>query len=377
MANLVNQHFVPMYYFRLFTGGRRSIHVLLKSNDTIIKNASIKGQCAHNRFYGPKNIEEIFSRLEANHSNALKYWIDLAWSSHPTSFEPKYLSNLWEAIIFQRARTDMEIKKVAPAWEAFHLEIFKEYLRNKESPEFFAEFVKEVKNGNIRITESPQSTVFRLIQTAIQSVLLVSDLYWCILRNHSDYPFIFSDAPVIFYNSYYRNVKDRGVLGLQTPGLQIFYPLNSETLVMMSDSQVYKGRALDNIIIDITERSDVSQLNALQLHHSANSVYFSDADDEEYVSSLWLAHKNRLVPPKTNFEIPQGWLVDGKPPNGILYHIFEPQLNIELDLSFVECTPIDPRDYKVRHRSPELVAEQKESIRKNEDKRHDTPNDKV
>lgn len=52
-------------------------------------------------------------------------------------------------------------------------------------------------------------------------------------------PFIFGDAPVVFYNSYYRNVTARGVLGLQSPGLQIFFPLDSTTLLLLMDDKVY------------------------------------------------------------------------------------------------------------------------------------------
>jgi hypothetical protein len=46
MTYHVKQHFVPRFYFKLFTRGDRRIHVLLKKENRIITNVSIKGQCA-------------------------------------------------------------------------------------------------------------------------------------------------------------------------------------------------------------------------------------------------------------------------------------------------------------------------------------------
>jgi hypothetical protein len=114
---------------------------------------------------------------------------------------------------------------------------------------------------------------------------------------------------------------------------------------------------LESTMIDIIERSDVSQLNALQLHHSINAVYFANVDDEEYITVLWEAHKNKIIPPRADFGIREGWLVDGKPVDGILYHMFEPQLNLTLELSFIECNPANPKDYTGQSRNKELVEE--------------------
>ena len=52
MPERVNQHFVPQFYFKNFSGGDPKIHLLLKRTDRIIFNAAIKGQCAENPWYG-------------------------------------------------------------------------------------------------------------------------------------------------------------------------------------------------------------------------------------------------------------------------------------------------------------------------------------
>ena len=216
----------------------------------------------------------------------------------------------------------------------------------------------------------PQDTVIRSIDIALQNALLITDLNYYILRNHTDYPFVFSDAPVVFYNTYYQNVKNRGVLGMQTPGLQIFYPLNSNTVLMLIDDQIYRGWYKQSLFIDLIERSDVSQLNALQLHHSYQSIYFADVKDKEYIYDLRAAHKNRIIQPELRFVERDGWLVDGKPVDGTLYQMYEPQLNIELNLSFIDCTPISESEYKPRKRSPELVEELENRIKETENKEY-------
>ena len=133
------------------------------------------------------------------------------------------------------------------------LELFKCHIESRQDIENNEEIIKHIKNGNFRIIESPQHAIARSLSVSKDAVKLISDLDYYLLRNHTDYPFIFSDSPVVFYNTYYYNVKNRGVLGAQTLGLQIFYPLNSDTLLMLVDNQVYEGWYKENLFVDLIE----------------------------------------------------------------------------------------------------------------------------
>ena len=369
MTEYSNQHFVPQFYFKLFTWGDRRIHALLKKENRIIINASIKGQCARHKFYYNREIESLLSKLEIRHNIAIRKMLELAWSesSAPLSI-PEIASDIsviWEAVLFQRARTYLQIKKESPAMESMLLEAFKNYIEYAPKVEDREKILEGISNGDIHISDIPQNAVIRSIDTALKNTLLMTDLDFYIIRNYTDYPFIFSDSPVVFYNTYYQNVKNRGVLGVQTPGLQVFYPLDSDTVLMLIDDQIYGGWYKQSLFIDLVEKSDVSQLNALQLHHSYNSIYFAYEGNQEYVSELWAAHKHRIVPPEVRFVERNGWLVDGKPTES-LYQMYEPQLNIKLNLSFIECKPISESEYKARKRSPELVKELEKQIEKQE-----------
>jgi len=368
MTDHVNQHYVPQYYFKLFSWGDRRIHILLKKENRIIINASIKRQCARNKFYGNREIESSFSNLEIRHCIAIRKMLELAWSESSTRLNiPEIasdISGIWEAVLFQHARTELQIKKEAPAIESMYLSCFKYYLEHEHNIIDREKIIEHISNGNVHIKETPQETVMRSIVKAMEKVNLISDLNFYILRNHTNYPFVFGDSPVVFYNTYYQNVKERGVLGMQTPGLQIFYPLDSYTVLMLIDDQIYGGWYKRNLFVDLVEKSDVSQLNVLQLHHSYNSIYFANENDKEYIYELWGAHRHRIVQPKVRYVKRDGWLVDGKPVDGILYQMYEPQLNINLNLSFIECTPISESEYRFRRRSPELVKELEKQIEK-------------
>jgi len=88
-------------------------------------------------------------------------------------------------------------------------------------------------------------------------------------------------------------------------------------------------------------------------------VYFANPDDTEYIKALYEAHRSHLVKPVAAFRVRSDLWVNDAPPDGELLHTFERHLNHKLSLSFVSCTPVSPREYKFRRRTPELVEEHK------------------
>jgi len=65
------------------------------------------------------------------------------------------------------------------------------------------------------------------MNAALESAGRLADLMPVMLINRTVRPFIFGDAPVALYNGYYRDVRHRGVLGFDTPGLMVFLPLSA------------------------------------------------------------------------------------------------------------------------------------------------------
>lgn len=360
MADHTNQHFVPQFYFRHFSpDDGRMIGTLLTQTGRTIPRASIKGQCARKNFYGSKELEVLFSQIEGQHCAAIRAALDVANNAPGPDFSPEELYYFFQAIMFQRGRTALEIDKAAPAVGKMMLEMFKRYLQHS-GEDGKDEMVREIDAGNVVVTENPAATVGRSVSIALENTLGIFDLHLCLIRNRTDYPFIFSDAPVVFYNSYCRNVRNRGVIGMQCPGLQIFYPLDSWTLAFLFDAEKYSGSFRGRLQYDLHDRGDVSQLNALQLHHSLNTVYFGDPLHEQYVQDLWHTHRSGLRPLQDRFVVGADLWVDGKPPEGDLMQLFEPQLEFDLALSFVDCKPVAQADYVFSPRNREIWNELRE-----------------
>ena len=92
MSDRANQHFVPQFYFKHFSRGAGFIHLLLQAADHIILSASVKGQYARHKFYGPKELEKAFSKLEERHAEALHTLLSIAWSPNPPQMTPELLA---------------------------------------------------------------------------------------------------------------------------------------------------------------------------------------------------------------------------------------------------------------------------------------------
>ena len=356
MPDRVNQHFVLQFYFRNFTGGSKHIGALLKTTGRIVPAAPIKGQCAKNNFYGSKELESLFSNAESKYSSAIRRTLEVSWDHRAPDLTPEEYHVLLEATVFQRARTAIQAHKAAPATQGLGLQFLK--MKVEADPDIDDEFRRKIldhiEQGNIKVTEPPHVAVLRHIDVSLGCGVGLADLRGCILRNHTDYPFIFGDAPVVYYNSYCWKVKNRGVLGVQCPGLQVFYPLDCRTMLLLFDASVYQHPLDESLIHDISERADVSQINALQLHHSLNAVYFGQTEHQGYVQDLWQAHASRLVVPTTECRINPDLWVDGKPPEGELIQMMESQVDHDLDLSFLQCNRISQADYVFKPRSKEL-----------------------
>jgi len=331
------------------------IGTLPSESGRVVNRAPIKGQCSKKNFYGSQELESAISVLEGDFSRGIQVALQITWDGSSPFFTDLELGWLFEALLFQRARTEHEIAKTSPANMALFLRCFRDHLKHEGN----GDLVRYIDDGQVELVEENCVGAARNISVALESVPLIMDLDLCLLRNQTDYPFVFSDAPVVFINSYLRNVEDRGVLGLQAPGLQIFFPLNPWTAIMLIDGDKYEGAFKQSMFIDIFERSEISKLNGLQFHHSLNAIYFSDDKYVDYVTDLWRVYRSTMKFVKSEFHLRSDWILDGQPTESILYHCFEPQINYKLDLSFIQCKPIDRSQYHFSHRSPEIVAEQK------------------
>jgi hypothetical protein len=352
-----NQHYVPQSFFRNFVGGAPAISMLLTKSGETIPSAPIRKQCAKNNFYGSSDLEKTISEMEGRHSAAIRAALLFAWNQEAPYLNDEQQAWLFEWIVFQRARTELNAFRNRPAWKAIQLEMFKTFVQTAPNVKNRAEIIDLISKGKIQIEEPQHAIVLRSISSALESSLAITDLNVVFLKNRTDFPFVFGESPVIFFNQYCKNIRNRGVLGLQCPGLQIFVPLNSSTCLMLIDPEKYDGDFKEHLEINVVSRSDISQLNALQFYQTRHAIYFGDANWENYVYDLWLAHRVAAIVPQSIFNSSANFLIDGKKPEGRLLHSFEPQIDFDLRLSFVSYQPVAEREYIFEPRSPEIRNE--------------------
>lgn len=238
-------------------------------------------------FYGDAGREDQISEFDTRYcDNRRAVLRDLA--NGASSLSPEQVDTLLENTQFQRKRT-LTYRKAEQGVHDFYEDFFApqvEDLKNYDSghSEEATEAVKKaVELLFTAFTDPKDSQFFSLMHVDTDEV---ADLNLVILRNCTSLPFIFSDSPVAYANPALSDFKCSKFTN-NSVGLQIFYPLSSEFLVLFYDSAVYRVGDPSSVVFDIVNDIDISQINKLQLHEATNSVYFGHPDDLEYVKMLW------------------------------------------------------------------------------------------
>ena len=294
-----NQHYVPKNYFKGFSNDETSICTLIARNGIIKPTVSYSTQSSKDNFYGSKAREDEITEFDTKYFNNRIEVLDALVEQGATELSPSQLDILLENTQFQRERT-LTSRNTEQGVRDFHKEFFApqvDDLLNYDSghsPE-----ATEASNDAMRmIFESfsdPKDTQYIKLMQIEKNKGEVSDLELIILRNRTAYPFIFSDSPVAYTNPALSDYKC-SKLGNTNVGLQIFYPLTPEFLAFFYDSEAYQIDQLPggSVVLDITSDDDVRQINKLQIHEAANSIYFGRAEDSGYVDILWQEEKPRL-----------------------------------------------------------------------------------
>jgi Protein of unknown function (DUF4238) len=348
MAKASNQHWIPQFYFRMFSGGTPKINLLIKDESRVILNAPIKGQSARRGFYGSEATEKGIAAIESQHAIVLKQCIQFARVGSLAGLSTVDHRRLCDAALFQRSRTQLELNKQAPAMEVVSTLALENYCLSLKTAEEKAAAIRIIESGQISTAEPREQALSRAMSVAIEHSKNILDLGIKLFRNQTELPFVFGDSPVIFFNQYGENIADRGVLGVKNPGIQIFWPLNSKLMLLLIDEAKYRGEGVENPVFDITKPADIRQLNVLQFHHSNNIIYFGDPTHAESVEREWNREKLKVMRPEISIESRPDLTVRGRSKPDKLVVFFEKQLNIKLRLSFLTCIPAAPNQFGFR-----------------------------
>lgn len=335
MTQNKNQHYVPKFYFKQFSKNNQTICAFNIPKELYIEQATIGGQCSKGYFYSKNiEIEKIFSWLEG-----------LAREKHKKLIENKSLDclskeeiqHLKSHILFQHGRT-----KIAYDRENEMANNFFDTLKPQMYTQLFGEG-KAISWESVKNTKIVLNSSYSLL-TSMMSGILLYDLQVALLENTSKTDFIFSDNPVVLFNSYFNDIHPYGTTGIAATGLQIFYPIDSRTMIFLFDPNFYK---LKNEKIDISKQKDVQRLNGLQILTCDKNVYFEDDSMKDKVIERYKQIKSKIPKTKTEYEV----VKIEKTPDGTreLYRTSNPKIKYNLEkLSFLKHknnnTPYGLRD---------------------------------
>jgi hypothetical protein len=219
--------------------------------------------------------------------------------------------------------------------------------------------INAINRGTATVKNSELASLVMALGFATRQVKAIADLSLMILRNHSGAPYVMGDTPCVLSNHYMRQLKRIGVLGLFTPGLMAVLPIDCKTQVLFYDPSVYKLHYSSGLCLDIFSKSDVSRLNALQIHAAEENVYFAHESCQEYLEGLLSAHRPLLQNERATLIVhpPGELMIDGVPNSNEIMHTFEPQLPVTLDLSCIETSPLPRDENPNRPRNPDLARD--------------------
>lgn len=287
-----NQHFVPQFYFKKFSKDGKTICLFNIKSGKFVQFATIKGQCSRDYFYSKNTqIETIFSYLEGLGNNLISEIINNRTLSCLTQEQKQ---NLKSHLLFQHGRTEYA-RESEEETANFLFDLLK------------PNFVQYAKDNGLNITEEDLKKVkiksnskISLLVSMISGPLLF-DLEMVLLENKSKVDFIFSDNPVVFFNSFFNNKIPEGTQGIASTGLQIYFPLNSKLALFIFDSNFYDvGR---EVVIQLRNESDIQRLNGLQILHCNENLYFEDIKMKSLLLERYKQLKSKRPSQKTSTSI--------------------------------------------------------------------------
>lgn len=334
------QHYVPRFYLKNFSNDEKFIYIYNLNNNKVILRAPLKNQCNEDYFYSKESvIEDALSGIESLAATIIRTII-------VSRTVPPVMSVSHEVLVYftslQQGRTKHAADANDEAFDFFHKSILRNTSKFKDSP--FDDF---------RIVN--ENPTYLPLSTYLLASPLAMDLRIKIIINNSKEPFITSDNPVVMYNQYMEHFTTASTNGLASKGLEIFFPVSPQILLLFYDNEIYRIGSNKTDIIEITSLEEVRRINKLQWLNAHDNVYFSTESETESIKQ-----QSELFQPERIAKIPR--MVAYKklcPSPGYtsesVYQVSNHQLRTQLQLSFISIReskrkiPLENRRPNVRN----------------------------
>lgn len=327
--------------------------MLRKESGTVVQGpVRIDRQCFAELLYGSEEVEASLSRLESKHALAFRSLVARADATPCDEVPPETRDTVAEAVLLMRLRH--------PDRATMHLDAFAamEAIASHSEDRPAAEAVERHPAEGQHTKEEAVVQILMQVVHALTKSLALSDLQCLILVNRTDVPFLFGDNPVVLCNPYLQHIDYYGVLGWQTPGLQVHIPIGPKHHLVLCDPAAYEWPRHHGCVVDVEHGGDVAQLNALQMHNAINALYFHDLAYAESYERLLAVHRNEMR--STGVVVKTGPLVcEGEPEDESrqVVCMFEPHLGLKLNLTCIRPVARRPQLPSNAVRSPRLARQ--------------------
>ena len=352
-ATVQRQHYVPKWFFRLFNDRGDAIYRLPKDTGSAIRApVGIKGQCFEWMLYGSEEVEASLGQLDAKHDMAIRSLTTLAGDTLCTEVPGQPQAAIAEFALLMRLRHPQRAKMHLDAFAA--MEAIAAHSENRPAGTAEGSHL----SGGQHTKEEAVVQILMQVAHALTTSLALSDLQCLILVNRTDVPFLFGDNPVVLCNPYLQHIDYYGVLGWQTPGLQVHIPIGPKHHLVLCDPAAYELPRHRGCVVDVEHGGDVAQLNALQMHNAIDALYFHDLTYAESYERLLAVHRKEMrsagVVVKTAPLVCQG---DPGDESRQVVCMFEPHLGLKLNLACIRPVARRPQLPSNAVRSPRLARQ--------------------
>ena len=263
MAANKKHHFVPRLYLKNFSSNDKTINIFNLSRDIVIHEGKLKSQCYRDYLYGVDDgLEKALGIIEGEAAKLLR---KIRRELKPLHCESVDYANFLTFVIFQRNRTLYAARAINEMLVAMAQ---KYILYQPDVPEDIFE----------KISITVNDPVIHALKAANHSLHFALDLSCKLLLAKKGAEFITSDNPVVFYNQALETCHSHHGIGTAAKGLQIFFPICPEISILFYDASVYKIGARRELSVQVTEQSDMDQINTLMLANAEENIYFLTCD---------------------------------------------------------------------------------------------------
>lgn len=259
MQHVINQHIVPQFLLKNFSNNNQT-HIWSFDKEAVDKrwnnekNRAIKNTPTEEYFYdkiaGEKagSLEYKLREIEANSEPPISRLIE---SRNLDKLANNDRDLIAEFIAYQMLRTKQNLA---------------------ETERFLNDFYRPIENLlNERLERDSRKFWLSILKTANEYKTHLLNKTW--ILTESEQQFYISDNPVVFQNST-NNRSERGNLGLNTQGVEIYLPMSSSIVLCMFCNKTVP-RTIPNFQ---STPGNIENLNWLQVKYSGRFIFSQTGD---------------------------------------------------------------------------------------------------